>query len=78
MAATKLRHVIFRCGYANSVDGKTGIDRDAMAMPWTSLQLAGDGAGWPELPIARMWADARVERICGASEIHKEVIARSR
>jgi acyl-CoA dehydrogenase len=42
------------------------------------LQLHGGYGYITEFPIARMWADARVQRIYGgASEIQKEIIARS-
>ncbi|WP_374573484.1 acyl-CoA dehydrogenase family protein [Phenylobacterium sp.] len=44
----------------------------------TSLQLHGGAGYMNEYPIARMWRDARVQRIYGGtSEIMKEVVARS-
>jgi alkylation response protein AidB-like acyl-CoA dehydrogenase len=43
-----------------------------------SLQLHGGAGYMNEYPIARLWRDARVQRIYGgASEIMKEVVARS-
>lgn len=43
-----------------------------------ALQLHGGAAYMSEYPIARLWRDARVQRIYGGtSEIMKEVIARS-
>ena len=44
----------------------------------TALQLHGGAGYMNEYPIARMWRDARVQRIYGGtSEIMKEVVARS-
>ena len=44
----------------------------------TSLQLHGGAGYMNEYPIARLWRDARVQRIYGGtSEIMKEVVARS-
>jgi alkylation response protein AidB-like acyl-CoA dehydrogenase len=64
----------------------TAVDA-AMAKWWTSelqnkvadrcLQLHGGYGYMREYPIARAWADARVQRIYGGtSEIMKEIIAR--
>ncbi len=42
------------------------------------VQLHGGYGYMTEYPIAKMWADARIQRIYGgATEIQKEVIARS-
>ena len=44
----------------------------------TCLQLHGGYGFMWEYPIARAWADARVQRIyAGTNEIMKEIIARS-
>ena len=44
----------------------------------TALQLHGGAGYMNEVPIARMWRDARVQRIYGGtSEIMKEVVSRS-
>ena len=43
-----------------------------------ALQLHGGAGYMNEYPIARLWRDARVQRIYGGtSEIMKEVVARS-
>jgi alkylation response protein AidB-like acyl-CoA dehydrogenase len=43
-----------------------------------ALQLHGGAGYMNEYPIARMWRDARVQRIYGGtSEIMREVIART-
>ena len=42
------------------------------------MQLFGGYGYMTEYPIARAWADARVQKIyAGTSEIMKEIIARS-
>jgi acyl-CoA dehydrogenase len=44
----------------------------------TALQLHGGAGYMNEYPIARLWRDARVQRIYGGtSEIMKEVVART-
>lgn len=44
----------------------------------SALQLHGGAGYMNEYPIARLWRDARVQRIYGgANEIMKEVIGRS-
>ena len=68
--------------------GTMDADTAAMAKLWTTetlgkaadecLQLFGGYGYMLEYPIARLYADARVQRIYGgASEIMKEIIARS-
>jgi acyl-CoA dehydrogenase len=54
------------------LQGKLDVPTAAMAKSWgTDLQCK-------VLPIARAWADARVQRIyAGTNEIMKEIIARS-
>ena len=52
------------------------------ALQWEAcdiaLQLHGGAGYMNEYPIARLWRDARVQRIYGGtSEIMKEVVARS-
>ncbi|GAA1480339.1 acyl-CoA dehydrogenase family protein [Gordonia sinesedis] len=70
------------------VDGKLDIPTVAMAKWWTSdrasavadecLQLFGGYGYMNEYPIARMWADVRVQKIyAGTNEIMKEIIART-
>ncbi|MCC5986301.1 MAG: acyl-CoA dehydrogenase family protein [Pararhodobacter sp.] len=70
---------------AGRLDGTTA----SMAKLWTTelqcalidrcLQLHGGYGYMREYPIARAWADARVQRIYGGtSEIMKEIVARSR
>jgi acyl-CoA dehydrogenase len=70
------------------LDGKLDVPTAAMAKYWaTDLQCkvldecvqlhGGYGFMW-EYPIARAWADARVQRIyAGTNEIMKEIIARA-
>ncbi|MNK89194.1 Acyl-CoA dehydrogenase [compost metagenome] len=70
------------------LQGKLDVPTAAMAKYWgTDLQCkvldecvqlhGGYGFMW-EYPIARAWADARVQRIyAGTNEIMKEIIARS-
>ncbi|MDE2033620.1 MAG: acyl-CoA dehydrogenase, partial [Pseudomonas sp.] len=69
-------------------EGKLDVPTAAMAKYWaTDLQCkvldecvqlhGGYGFMW-EYPIARAWADARVQRIyAGTNEIRKEIIARA-
>lgn len=68
--------------------GKLDIPTVAMAKWWTSdramvvadecLQLFGGYGYMNEYPIARMWADQRVQKIyAGTNEIMKEIIART-
>lgn len=70
------------------IAGTMDADTAAMAKLWTTetlgkavdecLQLFGGYGYMLEYPIARLYADARVQRIYGgASEIMKEIIARS-
>ncbi|MCM2250798.1 MAG: acyl-CoA dehydrogenase family protein [Ramlibacter sp.] len=70
------------------VDGTMDPDSAAVAKLWTTemlgkvadecLQLHGGYGYMMEYPIARLYADARVQRIYGgASEIMKEIIARA-
>ena len=67
---------------------KLGVDDAATAKYWTSdlqckvidecLQLHGGYGYMAEYPIARAWADSRVQRIYGGTnEIMKELIART-
>ena len=70
------------------LDGQLDIPTVAMAKWWvteraqnvadTCLQLFGGYGYMNEYPIARMWADARVQMIYGGTnEIMKEIIART-
>lgn len=70
------------------LQGKLDVPTAAKAKLWTSemqfrvldecLQLFGGYGYMTEYPIARAWADARVQRIyAGTSEIMKELVARS-
>ncbi|VTU37303.1 Acyl-CoA dehydrogenase [Variovorax sp. PBS-H4] len=70
------------------IEGTMDADTAAMAKLWTTetlgkavdecLQLFGGYGYMMEYPIARLYADARVQRIYGGtSEIMKEIIARS-
>lgn len=70
------------------IDGSMDADTAAIAKLWTTealgraadecLQLHGGYGYMTEYPIARLYADARVQRIYGgASEIMKEIIARA-
>jgi acyl-CoA dehydrogenase len=70
------------------IDGSMDADTAAAAKLWTTetlgkavdecLQLHGGYGYMMEYPIARLYADARVQRIYGgASEIMKEIIARA-
>ena len=68
--------------------GALSADRAAMAKYWTTdlqgkvldecVQLHGGYGFMQETAVAEMWADARVQRICGGTnEIMKELIARA-
>lgn len=70
------------------VDGKLNAAEASAAKLWhtelqweacdTSLQLHGGAGYMNEYPIARLWRDARVQRIYGGtSEIMKEVVSRA-
>ena len=70
------------------IDGKLDTSTAAMAKYWLTerecaiidecVQLHGGYGYMMEYPIARMWADSRVQRIyAGTNEIMKELIARS-
>jgi len=70
------------------LDGKLDVQTAAMLKQWTTdlqcrvmdecLQLFGGYGYMWEYPIARAWADARVQRIyAGTNEIMKEIVARS-
>ena len=70
------------------LDGKLDVPTAAMLKQWTSdlqcqvmdecLQLFGGYGYMWEYPIARAWADSRVQRIyAGTNEIMKEIVARS-
>ena len=70
------------------LEGKLDIPTVAMAKWWTSdramvvadecLQLFGGYGYMNEYPIARMWADQRVQKIyAGTNEIMKEIISRT-
>lgn len=69
-------------------DKKLTVDTAAMAKYWTSellcrvadeaVQLHGGYGYMWEYPVARAYADARVQRIYGGTtEIMKEIISRS-
>lgn len=73
---------------ALAVEDRVDATTAAMAKWWCTelqnqvidecVQLHGGYGYMAEYPIARMWADARIQRIYGgANEIQKEVIARS-
>ncbi len=85
--ATVGRSFVDAC-IARLMAGTMDADTAAMAKLWTTetlgkaadecLQLFGGYGYMLEYPIARLYADARVQRIYGgASEIMKEIIARS-
>jgi acyl-CoA dehydrogenase len=70
------------------IDGKVDDMTSAMAKYWLTdsegrivdecVQLHGGYGYMTEYPIARMWADSRVQRIyAGTNEIMKELIASS-
>ena len=69
------------------LQGKLGVDRAALIKYWISdnqcklidecLQLFGGYGYMKEYPIARLWADSRVQRIYGGTnEIMKELASR--
>ena len=73
---------------ARHVRGELDVATAAMAKYWLTeqqctvidrcLQLFGGYGYMAEYPIARMYADARVQRIyAGANEVMKELVARS-
>jgi acyl-CoA dehydrogenase len=73
---------------ARHIRGELDIATVAMAKWWTTeramvalddcLQLHGGYGYMTEYPIARMWADNRVQKIyAGTNEIMKEIIART-
>lgn len=81
------RHFVDAC-VQRVIEGTMDADTAAMAKLWTTetlgraadacLQLFGGYGYMMEYPIARLYADARVQRIYGGtSEIMKEIIARS-
>ncbi|WP_126227664.1 acyl-CoA dehydrogenase family protein [Burkholderia ambifaria] len=83
MARVFIDHCILRV-----MDGTLDSATAAMAKWWCTdmqnsvidecLQLHGGYGYMTDYPIAKMWADARVQRIYGgANEIQKEVVARS-
>lgn len=70
------------------LDGKLDVPTAAMLKQWTTdlqcrvtdecVQLHGGYGYMWEYPIARAWADARVQKIyAGSNEIMKEIVARS-
>jgi acyl-CoA dehydrogenase len=78
------------CDYCTQqlLEGKLDAATASMAKYWVSdvqcevidelLQLHGGWGYMNEIPIARMWRDARVQRIYGgANEIMKVLIART-
>lgn len=85
--ATVGRHFVDAC-VQRVIDGTMDADTAAMAKLWSTetlgravdecLQLFGGYGYMMEYPIARLYADARVQRIYGGtSEIMKEIVARS-
>ena len=69
------------------LQGKLGVDRAALIKYWVTdnqcklidecLQLFGGYGYMKEYPIARLWADSRVQRIYGGTnEIMKELASR--
>jgi len=85
--ATVGRHFVDAC-VQRVIDGTMDADTAAMAKLWTTetlgravdecLQLFGGYGYMMEYPIARLYADARVQRIYGGtSEIMREIVARS-
>ncbi|MEE4022621.1 acyl-CoA dehydrogenase family protein [Gordonia sp. PKS22-38] len=85
---TRIARVFVDDCIVKHLDGALDIPTVAMAKWWTSdramvvadecLQLFGGYGYMNEYPIARMWADNRVQKIyAGTNEIMKEIIARS-
>ncbi|MFW0790113.1 acyl-CoA dehydrogenase family protein [Gordonia sp. CPCC 205333] len=85
---TKIARVFVDDCIAKHIKGELDIPTVAMAKWWVSdramavadecLQLFGGYGYMNEYPIARMWADNRVQKIyAGTNEIMKEIIARS-
>jgi len=71
----------------SAVKGGLGVDRAALIKYWITdnqcklvdecLQLFGGYGYMKEYPIARLWADSRVQRIYGGTnEIMKELASR--
>lgn len=85
---TRIARVFVDDCITKHLDGELDIPTVAMAKWWTSdramvvadecLQLFGGYGYMNEYPIARMWADQRVQKIyAGTNEIMKEIIART-
>ncbi|MFT4044396.1 MAG: acyl-CoA dehydrogenase family protein [Gordonia sp. (in: high G+C Gram-positive bacteria)] len=85
---TRIARVFVDDCLAKHIKGELDIPTVAMAKWWTSdramavadecLQLFGGYGYMNEYPIARMWADNRVQKIYGGTnEIMKEIIART-
>lgn len=85
---TRIARVFVDDCLTKHLKGELDIPTVAMAKWWTSdramvvadecLQLFGGYGYMNEYPIARMWADNRVQKIyAGTNEIMKEIIARS-
>lgn len=85
---TRIARVFLDDCIVKHLDGELDIPTVAMAKWWTSdramvaldecLQLHGGYGYMSEYPIARMWADNRVQKIyAGTNEIMKEIISRS-
>ncbi|MFW0796457.1 acyl-CoA dehydrogenase family protein [Gordonia sp. CPCC 205515] len=85
---TRIARVFVDDCITKHLDGALDIPTVAMAKWWTSdramvvadecLQLFGGYGYMNEYPIARMWADNRVQKIyAGTNEIMKEIIART-
>ncbi|GAB20605.1 acyl-CoA dehydrogenase [Gordonia effusa NBRC 100432] len=85
---TKVARVFVDDCISKHIKGELDIPTVAMAKWWVSdramavadecLQLFGGYGYMNEYPIARMWADNRVQKIyAGTNEIMKEIIARS-
>ncbi|MFH5227278.1 acyl-CoA dehydrogenase family protein [Antrihabitans spumae] len=85
---TRIARVFLDDCIVKHLQGQLDIPTVAMAKWWTSdramvaldecLQLHGGYGYMTEYPIARMWADNRVQKIyAGTNEIMKEIISRS-
>jgi acyl-CoA dehydrogenase len=85
---TRIMRVFVDDCIARHIRGELDIPTVAMAKWWTTersmgaldecLQLHGGYGYMTEYPIARMWADNRVQKIyAGTNEIMKEIIART-